>query len=205
MNFVVLSSSWGTTFQAVIDRLNDGSLGARCIGLVTDSPDKQCIRKAQEGNIPFKIVEKVPDEEREILDHKVDKAIHELMEEAGVSKGDTVLAAMGWMWIYTPWFIREWKNRILNVHPALLPKYGGKGMYGDHVYKAVMDAGDDESGITIHLMDEGVDTGKILLQKKCEISPADTMDTLKGNVQALEKEWYPKVLQMIETGEIQLP
>jgi phosphoribosylglycinamide formyltransferase-1 len=84
------------------------------------------------------------------------------------------------------------------VHPSLLPKYPGI-----HAHEEVLAAKEKESGMTIHLIDEGVDTGKILMQKTCPVLPEDTVDSLKNRVQDLEKEWYPKVLQMIEEGEIQ--
>ncbi len=111
---------------------------------------------------------------------------------------------MGWMWIFSPWFINQWKGRILNVHPALLPKHGGAGMYGHHVHEAVLDAKETESGATIHVMDEGVDTGKILLQKTCAVTQDDTAESLAKKVQDIEKEIYPKALQMIEEGKINL-
>ena len=109
------------------------------------------------------------------------------------------------MHILSSWFIEQWRNRILNVHPALLPKYGGEGMYGMKVHEAVLRSGDRESGMTIHVMDEGVDTGQIIVQKKCSVLPTDSSEKLKDKVQALEKVWYPKVLQMIEEAKIVLP
>jgi len=200
VNFVVLSSSRGTTFQAVIEAMQKGALTAKCLGLVTDSADKACIDKAKAAGLPFKIVPKVKGESREDFDRRV----HDAVVSLGVEK-NTVIAALGWMFIFSSWFIQTWKDRIINVHPALLPKHGGKGMYGHHVHAAVLLAQEKESGVTIHLMDEGVDTGRILLQKTCPVLPGDTPDTLQKRVQELEKEWYPKVLQMVETGEILLP
>jgi len=200
MHFVVLSSSRGTTFQSVIDAMKKGELTATCLGLVTDRPDRGCIEKAKTAGLPLKIVERVPDEPREAFDRRVQEAIVAL----GGGK-DTVIAAMGWMFIFSPWFIAERKSRIINVHPALLPKHGGKGMYGHHVHDAVLAAKEKESGVSIHLMDEGVDTGPVLLQKTCPVLPGDTSATLQQRVQELEKEWYPRVLQMIESGEISLP
>ena len=223
MQFIVLSSSRGTTFQSVIDRINDGSLTANCLGLITDRADRGCIQKANDAGLPFSIVEKIPDESREDYDNKVNSAITDLINKQPVNKltskqvnkspiTDTsqsqtdrpVLACMGWMWIFSPWFVHEWNNRIVNVHPALLPKYGGEGMYGHHVHDAVLASDDNESGMTIHLMDEGVDTGKTLLQKTCPIESDDTADTLQSRVQELEKEYYPKALQMIEDGSLSL-
>ncbi|MBU0458954.1 phosphoribosylglycinamide formyltransferase, partial [Patescibacteria group bacterium] len=98
------------------------------------------------------------------------------------------------------WFVQKWEGKIINVHPALLPKYPGA-----HGIEEAMEAGEKETGMTIHIIYEGVDTGPILVQKSCSILPDDTVDTLKERVQALEKEWYPKTLQMVETGEIVLP
>jgi len=205
MNFIVISSSRGTTFQSVIESLMAGTLTAKCLGLVTDNPERQCIGKAQAAGLPYKIALKVKGGDRELLDKKVDAAMRELIKEAGADPAQTLLAEMGWMWIHTSWFIKRWRGRILNVHPALLPKYGGKGMYGDHVHEAVLNAKEPKSGVTIHIMDEGVDTGPILLQKTCAVEPDDTVDALKAKVQGLEKEWYPKVLQMIEDGTLELP
>jgi phosphoribosylglycinamide formyltransferase-1 len=200
MNFVVLSSSRGTTFQAVLEAQKRGELTANCLGLVTDSPERLCIEKAKAAGLPFTIVEKKRGESRE----EYDRRLHEALLAMGAS-AQTVLAALGWMFIFSPWFIRTWKSRIINVHPALLPRHGGKGMYGHHVHEAVLDAKEEESGVTIHLMDEGVDTGPILLQKTCSVLPGDTPETLQARVQELEKEWYPRVLEMIQRNEIRLP
>jgi len=208
MNFVVLSSSRGTTFQAVIDAQKRGELTAQCLGLVTDSFDRPCIDKAKAAGIPFFIVEKLAGDDRETYDRRLHQVLQQIVRQSPITNPQSpipILAALGWMSIFSSWFIQTWKNRIINVHPALLPKHGGKGMYGHHVHEAVLAAGDRESGVTIHLMDEGVDTGKILLQKTCPVLPDDTPESLQERVQELEKEWYPRVLQMVETGEILLP
>jgi len=200
MRFLVLSSSRGTTFQAVIDRVQDGTLTMECLGLISDTSDRGCVEKAKKAGLPVTIIERTKGESRDAYDQRLLQAI----ETMGADPADTVIAALGWMFIFTPAFIAHWKNRIINVHPALLPKHGGKGMYGAKVHEAVLAAGDSESGISIHLMDEHVDTGPILLQKKCPVEADDTIDTLKERIQSLEKEWYPKVLQMIESGEMKL-
>jgi len=193
VNFVVLSSSRGTTFQAVIDRLKDGSLTANCLGLVTDREDRGCVEKAREANLPVSLAERKRGEEREEYNKRLDQAITDL--------GDAqVIAALGWMFILTPWFVKKWEGRIVNVHPALLPLHPG-----GHGIEDTLEAHDTESGMTIHIIDEGIDTGPILVQKSCTVLPDDTVDSLKERIQALEKEWYPKVLQMIETEEIKLP
>ncbi|HLD08090.1 MAG TPA: phosphoribosylglycinamide formyltransferase [Candidatus Peribacterales bacterium] len=197
MRFVVLSSSRGTTFQAILNAITDGSLTAQCLGLVTDRPDRGCIEKAQAAGVPVVVVPKRAGESREEYDDRLDAAIRSL--------GNVdIIAAIGWMFVLTSSFIARWHRNILNVHPALLPKYGGREMYGEKVHAAVLKSGERESGMTIHLMDEGVDTGRILLQKRCPVLSEDTPEILKTRVQELEKEWYPKVLQMIERGELLL-
>lgn len=185
-----------------------GSLQAVCAGLVTDGKDRECIQKAESAGLPYRVVEKREGESREQYDARLHAAILELFQSSEnfqFSILHSCVTCMGWMWILTPSFIGRWKGRILNVHPSLLPKFGGEGMYGSHVHQAVLDAKEKESGMTIHVMDEEVDTGKILLQKKCPVLPDDTVATLRARVGGLEKEWYPKVLQMIETGELTLP
>jgi len=208
MHFVVLSSSKGSTFQATINAMNDGTLHAVCAGLVTDRSDRECIQKAEAAGLPYFVVEKKEGEEKEQYDRRISEAIQDLFSKTATSQlltaNSRVIACMGWMWILSPWFIKQWKGRILNVHPSLLPKFGGKGMYGHHVHNAVMAAKESESGMTIHVMDEGVDTGKTLLQKKCPILPDETLETLCSRIGSMEKEWYPKVLEMIENGELSL-
>lgn len=200
MDFVVLSSSRGTTFQAVIDAMKSGTLRAKCLGLLTDRADRGCIEKARVAGLPVTIVERRVDEEREDYDRRIDAALHDMG-----ATDETLITAMGWMFIFSPWFIIQWNHRILNVHPALLPNHGGERMYGHRVHDDVLKAGEKESGVTIHLMDTGVDTGPVLVQKKCAVLPGDTPETLQARVQALEKEWYPKTLQMIAEGTLKLP
>jgi formyltetrahydrofolate-dependent phosphoribosylglycinamide formyltransferase len=195
MQFVVLCSSRGTVFASTLERIHDGSLKATCLGLVADKPDRTCVATAKAAGVPVQIVQRIKGEPREEFDKRVDAAIRKLGADE-----KTIVACMGWMYILRPWFVSQWRNRILNVHPALLPKHPG-----DHAHDLVLAAGDTVSGMTIHLIDEGVDTGPTLLQKECPVLKDDTVETLKVRVQALEKEWFPKVLQMIETGKMKLP
>lgn len=194
MRIVALSSSRGTTFQAILDTKARGALQSPIIGLIADKDDRGCVVKAKSTGIPVKIVERKKEETREEYDHRLDAAVREL---SGEDVSDVVIAAVGWMWVLSPQFVARWKNRVLNVHPALLPKHPGA-----HAHTEVLRDGDRESGITIHWIDEGVDTGPILLQKSCPVLPNDTEETLKARVQELEKKWYPEVLAMIERGDI---
>ena len=113
-----------------------------------------------------------------------------------------LIVLVGYMRILTPYFVGEFKGKIINVHPALLPKFGGENFFGQSVHEAVLAAHESETGMTIHFVEEDVDSGKIILQKTCPVLPNDTSETLKDRVQALEKEWYPKVIQMFADGKI---
>ncbi len=195
MKFVVLSSSRGTVMKAVFESMKRGELKAECLGLVTDKEDRGCVTRAKAFGVPVEIVPMIKGEPRSEYDKRVHDAV---MKLAGSS--DVLVACMGWMWMLSPGFVAKHRNRIINVHPALLPKHPGA-----HAHDQVIAAKDTESGMTIHLIDEGMDTGNILLQKSCPVLPDDTVDALKERVQALECLWYPKALQMIEAGELKLP
>jgi len=93
--------------------------------------------------------------------------------------------------------IHLYPDKIVNIHPALLPKYGGKGMYGDYVHKAVIAAGEKESGISIHLVNEHYDEGKILFQAKCEVKENDTPDSLAARIHELEHKYYPEIIKEV--------
>ena len=197
MNFIALSSSRGTTFQSVIDRMNDGSLTATCIGLITDKTDRGCIEKAKAASLPYRVISSDPKSDRETFDRKIHEAVESLAEEKSVDANEVILAEMGWMWIHTPWFIEKHEGKILNVHPALLPKYGGKGMYGKHVHNAVVSNNEKKSGISIHFVNEKYDEGKLIFQKEVELSEKDTAEMVAEKVHKLEYEYYPGIIEKV--------
>ncbi len=100
----------------------------------------------------------------------------------------------GFLWLIPEHIIQAYPNRIINIHPALLPEFGGKGMYGNRVHRAVIDAGKKESGISIHLVNEHYDEGKILYQAKCPVLPTDSVESLAQRIHELEYEHYPRIL-----------
>lgn len=117
----------------------------------------------------------------------------EELEKRGI---DYIILA-GFLWLIPENLLRVYSNRIINIHPALLPKYGGKGMYGDNVHRAVIENKEIESGITIHYVNEDYDKGQIIFQAKCKILPNDSADDLAGKIHLLEKEYYPKVIESV--------
>ena len=103
----------------------------------------------------------------------------------------------GFLWLLPSYLIEAYQNKIFNIHPALLPKYGGKGMYGMHVHEAVIQAGETESGITIHYVNEKYDDGQIIFQAKCDIEQGDTPDSLAGKIHLLECRYFPEVIEKV--------
>ncbi len=108
-------------------------------------------------------------------------------------KADWIILA-GFLWLVPEAILEAYPNRIINIHPALLPKYGGKGMYGHHVHEAVVAAGEHESGITIHIVDKHYDKGITLFQARCQVLPTDTPDDVAAKIHLLEKEHFPRVI-----------
>lgn len=108
-------------------------------------------------------------------------------------EADWVILA-GFLWLVPQEILRAYPGRVINIHPALLPKYGGKGMYGHHVHEAVVSHHESESGITIHIVDEHYDRGTTLFQAKCQVTPDDDADTLAAKIHLLEKEHFPRVI-----------
>jgi phosphoribosylglycinamide formyltransferase-1 len=112
------------------------------------------------------------------------------------NKTDLVVLA-GFLWLVPANVLKQYDNRIINIHPALLPKYGGKGFYGMVVHEAVIHSGDKESGISIHYVNEKYDAGQIIFQARCPVEKGDTPETLAQKVHRLEYEWFPKVIERL--------
>jgi phosphoribosylglycinamide formyltransferase-1 len=117
------------------------------------------------------------------------------------SVGIDLIVLAGFLWKLPASLIKAFPGKIINIHPALLPKYGGKGMYGRHVHEAVLASGDAESGISIHYVDELYDHGKIIFQARCPVLENDTPESLAQRIHALEYEYYPKVIEKLLESE----
>lgn len=108
-----------------------------------------------------------------------------------------LIVLAGFLWKMPQELIQDFPDKIINIHPALLPKYGGKGMYGNHVHQAIKDNMETETGITIHFVNENYDEGAIIYQAKTSISPEDTVQAIANKVQALEYEYFPKIIEKL--------
>ena len=153
--------------------------------IIANNPNAYVIERAKRLGIEYAVVTKAEFMEAD--------SIIEMLKERGI---DFVVLA-GFLLLVPEKFIKAYPGRIVNIHPALLPKHGGKGMYGDNVHKAVVASGDTESGITIHLIDEHYDKGTTFFQAKCPVLPTDTADDIAAKVHALEYEHFPHVIEEI--------
>ncbi len=162
--------------------------GIELAAVISNKKNCYALKRASEQGYKTIFVDP-KDKTREEFDEELAKIIEE-------NEADLIVL-VGYMRILTPEFVRKFKNKIINVHPALLPKFSGKDFFGSNVHEAVLAAGEKETGMTIHYIDEGVDTGEIIIQKKCPVAPDDTPETLKEKVQELEKKWYPEIIRNI--------
>lgn len=184
----VLASTNGTDLQAIIDEMKSGKMPDIELSAVISNKECYALERAKEqGYVTFFIDPKGKSRE------EFDEAMATILTDLKVD----LIVLVGYMRILTTPFVRKFQHKIINVHPALIPKYCGENFYGSNVHEAVLAAGDKETGMTIHYVDEGVDTGEIIMQKTCEVLPGDTAETLKVRVQQLEKKWYPEVIRMI--------
>ena len=181
-NIAIFASGAGSNAQKIIDHFKN-HLSARISLVVCNNPEAGVLKIAEKEKIPALIIEKEKF-------YSGDAYIKELKEK---EIGLIVLA--GFLWKVPDILIKEFSRRIINIHPALLPKYGGKGMYGAAVHEAVIANKEKESGITIHFVDELYDHGKIIFQAKCTVLENDTAETLAQRIHALEHEHYPRVIE----------
>jgi len=193
----VLASHGGSNMQAIIDRIEDGSLDASVVLIISNNSGSGAIERAKRHGLPWLHLSghKHPDEA------DLDRAISDALVEAGA---DVVVLA-GYMKKIGTKTLAAFRGRILNIHPALLPRHGGKGMYGIHPHESVLAAGDAESGATVHVVDEHYDHGPLLRQRKVPVLPGDTPQTLQQRVLAEEHVIYAEVLADVVAGKIGLP
>jgi phosphoribosylglycinamide formyltransferase-1 len=188
LRLAVLISGAGSTLANLIERIRDGRLRGAEIRLVISS--RRAVRGveiARDAGLSVEIIRPI--------DFADERAFSEAIT-AALDRADPHLVLMaGFMrfWRLPP----RYEGRVLNIHPALLPKFGGRGMHGGHVHAAVLAAGDRESGCTVHLVDLEYDHGSIVAQRRVPVLPGDTVDTLAERVQAAERELYPEIVQAV--------
>lgn len=186
-NIVVFASGSGTNFQSIIDAVNRGILPARIAGLVTNKAGIPAIQRARKANIPVRVLNPAEFSNNESY-------ANQLLNQLQEWKTDLIVLA-GYLRKIPAEIVRHFPKRILNIHPALLPKYGGKGFYGSKVHEAVIEAGDKETGCTVHIVTNNFDEGPILAQAKVEVLENDSPDELAQRVLKQEHKLLPEVIK----------
>lgn len=153
--------------------------------ILTNNPNAGVIERAKRLAIPYVVFDK--------HSFKNTNDIVKLLEKNAI---DLVVLA-GFLWLIPENLITAYPNKIINIHPALLPKFGGKGMYGDNVHKAVVENKETESGITIHFVNQRYDEGKIIYQAKCDVLPTDNYEDVAAKIHELEYEYFPKKIEEV--------
>ncbi len=182
-HIAIFASGEGTNAQHIIDYFRGKDI--RISLIVCNNAKANVLNRAEQNKIPLLLINKEEFQNGNTLQKK-------LSEE----KIDWIVCA-GFLWKIPDTILHNFPNRIVNIHPALLPKFGGKGMYGLNVHKAVIESGEKESGITIHYLNEHYDEGKIILQKKIPLEKNETAESLAKKIQQLEHEWYPKTIEQL--------
>jgi phosphoribosylglycinamide formyltransferase-1 len=196
MNIGFLASHRGSNMQAVVDAVTTGILPMRPVVLVCNNRNAEVVSRSQRQGIPCWVLNSATHPEPEALD----QAMHAVLQ----SHGCDLIVLAGYMKKIGPRVLGAFHGRILNIHPSLLPKHGGQGMYGRQVHQAVLAARDAVTGVTIHLVNDEYDEGKILAQCEVPVARDDTVETLAARVLAREHSFLVETLAAIAGGKIRL-
>ena len=189
-HLAIFASGTGSNARRIIEFFH-ASPEAQVVLVVSNKREAGVLDIAREHTIPTLIVDRssfceTTDLLAVLRDHQVD-----------------FIVLAGFLWLIPPYLVRAFPRRIINIHPALLPKFGGKGMYGLHVHTTVQAAGETETGLTIHFVNENYDEGDIIFQARCPVLPTDTPADIARRVLALEHEHFPPVIQRVIRQEVQ--
>ncbi len=177
---VVFASGNGSNFQNIADKIKGHNIQIAL--LICNKPDAYVLQRAEKMDIPFMLINK--------------ESFYQSEEVLSVLKtiNPDLIVLAGFLWLIPENMIDAFPKRIINIHPALLPKYGGKGMYGIHVHRAVAENNETESGISIHYVNKEYDAGDLIFQTTCKISTLDTPEDIANKVHELEYIYFPKII-----------
>ena len=197
MKLGFLASKNGSNMQAVIDACVDGTILASPSLLVCNNPKAMAATRARESGLTVEILngQSRPDPD------DLDRSIRDALQAHQIN----LVVLAGYIKRLGPCTLEAYANRILNIHPSLLPKFGGQGMYSIRVHEAVIQSGEEKTGATAHLVNENYDEGAILKQKSISVEPNETPESLQSRVLYLEHSLYPDTIAQIVSGKITLP
>ena len=182
INIAIFASGNGTNAEQLM-KFFDHHESIHVSRILTNKKDAFVIQRAKKYNVPVSVFS------RDDL-----YSNGKVMEILTLDNIQFIVLA-GFLWLVPKELIRNFNGKIINIHPALLPKFGGKGMYGDNIHRAVIESGEKESGITIHFIDEEYDRGGILFQASCPVKPGDTPESLAERIHSLEYTYFPVIVQ----------
>ncbi len=183
-NIAIFASGNGSNAQRIAEYFSDSATINIC-RIYTNNPSAYVIERAARLNIPLTLFDK----------SELSKP-GKVMETLEADHTDWIVLA-GFLWLIPSYLIKRFPDRIINIHPALLPKYGGKGMYGSRVHEAVIQNGEQESGISIHYVNDRYDEGQIIFQATCPLKKDDTPSSLASRIHELEYRHYPEVIEQL--------
>ena len=181
-NIAIFASGSGTNAENIIEYFSTKNI-AKVSLVLSNKRNALVLKRAERHNVSTIFFER---DDFYVSGRVLDRLLKHKIE---------FIVLAGFLWLVPPGIIERYHNRIINIHPALLPHYGGKGMYGEAVHKAVIRNRDAESGITIHYVNEHYDEGDVILQVRCRVDPSDTPDSLAKKIHALEYQYFPGVIE----------
>lgn len=187
-------SGGGRTLLNLADRIDDGTLPATVAVVIASRADVPAVGRAERRGFEVLVADR--------RDFAAEPRLHDAITSWLVERQVDLVCLCGyvrWLRVDDPF-----RNRAINIHPALLPSFGGRGMYGLRVHRAVLDSGVDTSGCTVHFVDDQYDHGPIILQRRCPVRPDDTPETLAARVQAVERELVPEAVRLYAAGRLTL-
>lgn len=194
LNLCVFASGSGSNLKAIINASRSGSLRSKVSLVISNNSDSGALKTAARYNIPFlHLSERLFPNEKEFT-----KSIFAALKKYKIN----LIILAGYMKMLSPVIIKKFRNRIINIHPALLPKFGGKGMYGIHVHEAVLKAKANVTGATVHFVNEIYDSGAIIKQREVKVLAGDDPVNLQKRVLRAEHKLYPEVIKMFEDKRI---
>ena len=197
LRIAVFASGRGSNFRAILQAIHEGRIrNAEIVLVVSSNPDAGILDSARAHDIPAVHL----DQKQFGSEQDFTKALLALLDRHRVN----FIALAGYLKKLSADVVRRFKNRIVNIHPALLPNFGGKGMYGIHVHEAVIKSGARKSGASVHIVDEEYDRGPVVLQQEVDVDPADTPESLAHKVLQVEHALYPEVIRLFADGRVKI-
>jgi phosphoribosylglycinamide formyltransferase-1 len=190
------ASHGGSNMQAILDAIKNGVLTAQPALLISNNRHSQATARAAQEGMPFQVLNGVT--------HPDPDALDQAMLAALLEHGVGLIILAGFMKKIGPRVLAHFDGRILNIHPSLLPKFGGQGMFGHHVHRAVLEAGETVTGISIHLVDAEYDQGRILAQAEVPVLPGDSVESLAARVLVREHQFFVETLAALTEGRLRL-